>query len=93
MKNLILLPMFALITGCATVTTPVKHSLPEPSKVLTETCPPLKQLPEKEERLSELLKVVVENYTVYHECGTKHELLVKWYNEQKALHDALFNKR
>jgi hypothetical protein len=93
MKRLLLLPIFAIITGCATVTTPVKHSLPEPSKILTDGCPQLKQLPEKEDRLSELLKVVVENYSAYHECGTKHELLVKWYNEQKALHDALFNKR
>lgn len=83
----------ALLTGCATVTAPVKHELPEPSVILTEKCPNLKQLPEGEERLSELLKTIVENYTKYHECGTKHELLVKWYTEQKALHDALFNRK
>lgn len=93
MKKLFLIPIIVLLTGCATVTTPVEHSLPEPSKVLTESCPALIKLSDNEDRLSELLKVVTTNYTLYHECGTKHELLVKWYNEQKALHDALFNKR
>lgn len=82
-----------LLTGCTTVTTPVRHSLPEPPSVLVERCPDLILLPEKEERLSELVKVVTQNYMMYHECGAKHELLVKWYNEQKQLHDAVHNKK
>ena len=92
MKAYVLL-VSALLTGCATVTTPVQHSLPEPPKVIVERCPDLLLLPEKEERLSELVKVVTQNYMMYHECGAKHELLVKWYNEQKQLHDAIHNKK
>jgi hypothetical protein len=93
MKSLLLTLSLLVLTGCATVTTPVKHEFPEPSKVLTERCPQLKQLAEGEERLSELTKTVAENYTLYHECSTKQELLVKWYTEQKHLYDAIFNKR
>ncbi len=92
MKLLLLIP-FLIITGCATVSAPVKHSLPEAPAMLVERCPELKQLPDNEEKLSELLKVVIHNYTLYHECGAKHELLVKWYNEQRQVHDAVFNKK
>ncbi len=81
------------VSGCATVTTPVKHSLPEPPKMIVERCPDLFILPEKEERLSELIKIVTQNYMLYHECGTKHEMFVKWYNEQKQIHDAVHNKK
>lgn len=87
------LALSLMLTGCATVTAPVQHSLPEPPKVIIERCPDLLVLPEKEERLSELIKVVTQNYMMYHECGAKHDLLVKWYNEQKQLHDAVHNKK
>lgn len=92
MRFYYLLPLI-FFTGCATVTAPVKHSLAEPPSVLTERCPDLKMIADKEEKLSELLKVIVHNYTLYHECGARHELLVKWYNEQKQIHDATFNKK
>lgn len=80
------------LTGC-TVTVPVKHSLPDIPPLLKERCPDLLLLAEKEERLSEFVKVVTQNYTMYHECGAKHELLVKWYLEQKQIHDTVHNKK
>ena len=86
-------PIVALCAGCATVSAPVGHGLPSPPQVLIERCPDLILLPEKEEKLSEFIKVVTQNYTLYHECGAKHELLVKWYHEQKQIHDAVFNKK
>lgn len=90
MKIIVLLPLL-LLTGCFG-TAPVKHALPEPPKQVIESCPGLGMLDENEERLSELLKVVTQNYTKYHECATKHDYLVKWYRDQKAVHDAVFNK-
>lgn len=85
--------LFALIlTGC-TVTVPVKHSMPEIPAILLERCPDLLLIADKEERLSEFIKVVAQNYIKYHECGAKHELIVKWYIEQKQLHDAVHNKK
>lgn len=79
-----------LLTGC--VTAPVKHSFPKPPEVITERCPDLNAIAEEEERLTEFLKVVTKNYSLYHDCAAKHDLLVKWINEQRAIHDEVFNK-
>jgi hypothetical protein len=89
MKYLAIASVF-LLTGCMTV--PVKHAYPTPPTVLTEKCPELNRIPEDEDRISEFLKVVTKNYTLYYECAAKQELLVKWLTEQKAIHDEVFNK-
>ena len=91
MKIIVVL-VAALLVGCTTPT-PVGHSLPEPPVIIIERCPALKTLKDDETRLSEFVKTVTENYILYHECAAKHDLLVKWYAEQKALHDKLFNKK
>lgn len=88
MKYILILSL-ALLTGCVT---PVKHSLPTAPQVITERCPRLELVKESEEKFSEFLKVIVKNYDLYYECATKHDLLVKWIEEQKAVHDAVFNK-
>lgn len=79
-----------LLTGC--ITAPVKHAFPTPPENVTERCPDLNQIAQDEEKLTEFLKVVTKNYALYHECSTKHDLLVKWINDQKAIHDEVFNK-
>jgi hypothetical protein len=79
-----------LLSGCVTV--PVKHAFPKPPENITETCPELNKLSDNEEQLSEFLKVVTKNYSLYYNCASKHDLLVKWINDQKAIHDAVFNK-
>lgn len=85
----ILLACSILLTGCVT---PVKHAFPTPPQLVVERCNDLYQLAENEEQLTEFLKVVTKNYSLYHDCATKHDLLVKWINEQKAIHDTVFNK-
>ena len=86
----LLLPFVLLLSGCWTV--PVKHALPEPPPRLIERCPQLKALPEDEERLTEFLKTVVENYSTYYTCATRHDGIVEWYQIQKKIHDDVFNK-
>ena len=88
MKYILALTSILMLSGCITI----KHAFPKPPETLTERCPDLIQLAENEEQLTEFLKVVTKNYSLYHDCATKHELLVKWINEQKAIHDAVFNK-
>lgn len=85
----IFLASLLFLTGCVT---PVKHSFPTPPEVVVEACTRLDTIKDDEERLSEFLKVVTKNYNLYYECATKHQLLVKWINEQRAIHDAVFNK-
>ena len=77
----IALASLLLLTGC--IATPVKHAYPTPPEQVVERCPDLNQLAENEEQLTEFLKIVTKNYTLYHECASKHDLLVKWINEQK----------
>lgn len=89
MRLLLLAPVL-LLTGC--LVTPVKHALPEMPERLGGTCPRLKQLPDNEEKLTEFLKVVTENYTTYYDCAVRHDGLVEWYKIQKKIHDDVFNK-
>ena len=87
MKYILLLSIF--LTGC--VTAPVKHKMPDIPKELSEKCQALKQVSENEEKLSELLKVINQNYGLYYDCMIKQELLVDWYGKQKKLHDDIHN--
>ena len=87
MKRLFLLLPALLLTGCLT-TTPVKRNFPEVPAELMEACPDLKQTKETE-KLSEVLKVVTENYSQYHECRIKVDTWVEWYKTQKQIFDSV----
>ena len=85
MKYILLLSCI-LLTACST-TVPVGHTLPGIPNELTVNCPALHEVPDNEEKLSEMLKVVNLNYGLYYECSAKKELLVEWYAKQKKIHD------
>lgn len=86
MKKLLLLIPVLLLTGC--LSTPVKRNFPEVPQELMEACPDLKTTPETE-KLSEVLKVVVNNYGQYHECKIKVDTWVEWYKTQKQIFDSV----
>ena len=86
MKILILLPVL-LLAGCLS-TAPVKRNFPEVPKDLMESCPDLKTT-QPTEKLSEVLKVVVDNYGQYHECRIKVEAWVEWYNKQQEIFNSV----
>jgi len=86
MKRLLLLIPVILLTGC--LTTPVKRTFPEVPKQLMEACPDLKTT-EPTEKLSEVLKVVVDNYGQYHECKIKVDTWVEWYKTQKFIFESV----
>ena len=88
--RLLLIALALLLSGC--VATPVKHELPEAPEKLIKACPKLKEMPLDEERLTEFLKTVTQNYTTYYECAVKHDGLIEWYQIQKKIHDGVFNK-
>lgn len=85
-KFLMILPVLFL-TGCLT-TTPVKRNFPEVPKELMEACPDLKTVPETE-KLSEVLKVVTDNYSQYQECRLKVDTWIEWYKTQKTIFDSV----
>jgi len=86
----IFLACVVFLTGC--ISAPVRHAFPKPPEIIVERCPDLNKLAENEQQLSEFLKTVTKNYTLYHDCAAKHDLLVKWIKEQSDIHDSVFNK-
>jgi hypothetical protein len=75
-----------MLAGCST--TPVKRNFPEVPKELLETCADLKQT-EPTTKLSEVLKVVTENYSQYHECRVKVDTWTDWYIKQKQIFESV----
>jgi len=87
MKYLLTLTFVFLLTGC--LSTPVKRNFPEAPKELLELCPNLKEVQQGTDKLSEVLRVVSENYGQYHECQFKNELWNDWYKIQKQNFDSV----
>ena len=87
MKKLLLLVPVLLLTGCIT-TAPVKRNFPEVPKELMESCPDLKTVPDTE-KLSDVLKVVTDNYGQYQECRIKVDTWIEWYKTQKSIFDSV----
>jgi hypothetical protein len=86
-KRLLLVFPVILLSGCL-ITTPVKRNFPEVPKEIMEACPDLQQT-EPTEKLSEVLKVVVNNYGQYHECKVKVDTWVEWYKTQKQIFESV----
>ena len=87
MKRLLLVLPVILLSGCLT-TTPVKRNFPEVPQELMEACPDLKQT-QPTEKLSDVLKVVTDNYAQYHECRAKVDIWIEWYKTQKDIFDSV----
>ena len=87
MRKLLLLIPVLLLTGCFT-TAPVKRNFPEVPQELMESCPDLKTVPDTE-KLSDVLKVITDNYGQYQECRIKVDTWVEWYKTQKQIFDSV----
>jgi hypothetical protein len=89
MKKLLIALTVLMMTGCAMFSpTPVKRNFPVVPSELMEACPDLKKT-EPTEKLSEVLKVVVDNYGQYHECKIKVDTWVEWYKTQKDIFESI----
>ena len=90
MKNLLIAVVVLSLTGCAMFQkpVPVKRTFPAVPTELVEACPDLKKT-EPTEKLSEVLKFVVDNEGQYHECKIKVDTWVEWYNTQKDIFESV----
>ena len=84
--TLVLIPIL-LLTACSTVT-PVQRKFPEVPAELKMSCPDLQQT-KPTDKLSDVLKVVVDNYAQYHECRVKTDAWIEWYNNQRDIFDSV----
>ena len=71
---------------------PVVPEFPEPIKELTEKCPDLKQIEGDQVAVTDLLKAVVANYTLYYQCSLKNDGWNEWYKKQKEIYDEVKKK-
>lgn len=85
MKALIV-SLAIVLAGCST-TVPVARKFPEAPEVLKQKCESLKLIEGDKVAITEMLKVVVHNYSLYHECSTKVEGWQEWYQAQKKIFD------
>lgn len=90
MKFLLLMPL-VLLSGCAFFKQPVPvvPSFPESTPELMKKCEELKTVEGDKVAITELLKTVVQNYTLYYQCSSKVEGWQEWYDTQKKIYDQL----
>ena len=75
-----------LLAGCST-TVPVTMKFPNATPELMKKCEDLKKIEGDKVSITDMLKVVVHNYSLYYECSTKVDGWQEWYNAQKKIHD------
>lgn len=82
------LTITALLVGCSTAV-PIKPLFPDVPVALKEKCENLRKIEGDKVAITEMLKVVIHNYTLYHECSTKVEGWQEWYETQKKLNESI----
>jgi hypothetical protein len=89
MRNALLLSMVLMLSGCSAFKQPVPIQPTFPNAVpdLMKKCEELKTVTGEKVLITDLLKTVVENYTMYYECSNKVEGWQEWYNEQKRIYE------
>jgi hypothetical protein len=83
MKNLLLIPVILMLSGCLT-TAP---KFPDVPAELLTSCPELNEVATETKELSKVLDVVVVNYSTYYECRVKVEAWTEWYKQQKNIYN------
>ena len=83
-KLLILIPMILLLTGCLE-DVPVSSKWPATPDELKTACPSLEQINPDTTKLSEVIGVVSDNYSTYHECQVKVDAWIEWYKAHQQI--------
>ena len=87
MKFISILLLSLFLTGCSTFVPVKPPKFPDAPEQLRQNCNKLKTIDGDKVSITDMLKVVVENYTMYYECSTKVEGWNEWYVEQKKIMD------
>jgi hypothetical protein len=85
MKYLIL--CLALLASACSTTVPVKQDFPVAPKILLERCPDLLTIDDGKNSLRDMLKIVIQNYSLYYQCAEKTHGWQDWYTQQKKIFD------
>ena len=82
MRYLVILLVLCL-SGCTAV--PVMPNWPDVPKELLESCPDLKTLDSKNDKLSVIVETVTDNYKEYYECKDNVDSWIMWYKGQQEI--------
>ncbi len=85
MKTLACL-LLRLLGGCTTVV-PVTQKFPAATPALTEKCEDLRKIEGDRVAITDMLKTIVENYSLYYQCSAKVEGWNEWYQQQKKIYE------
>ena len=81
----------ALLSGCS-VLVPVKPRFPEPVPELIEQCKELQQVPiaaGNPVAITDMLKIIVNNYSLYYQCSNKVDGWNQWYEQQRKIYESV----
>jgi hypothetical protein len=87
MKYLSLI-LVVFLVACST-TVPVKQRFPDVPAALREKCENLKKVEGDKVAITEMLKVIVQNYGMYYECAAKVDGWQEWYNDQRKIYESV----
>jgi hypothetical protein len=88
MKLLAIAVLVMFLSGCVT-TIPVSRNFPDIPPSLSTGCENLELVPDQTNKLSEVLVVITNNYSKYHECQIKVETWQQWYRAQKEIFNSV----
>jgi uncharacterized lipoprotein YmbA len=78
----------ALVLAACSTPVPVSQRFPDVPKALVERCESLRKIEGDKVAITEMLKVVVQNYGMYYECAAKVDGWNDWYLEQKRIYES-----
>ena len=87
MKSVVV-AVILFLTGCTTVV-PVQQEFPVAPAMLLQRCPDLLQIDDGKNSLRDMLKVVIQNYSLYYQCAEKTHGWQDWYGEQKRIFESV----
>ena len=76
-----------LLAGCSTPV-PVRQQFPVAPAALLERCPDLLTIDDGKNSMRDMLKIVIQNYSLYYQCAEKTHGWQDWYGEQKKIHES-----
>ena len=77
-----LLPLL-LLSGCMTL--PVSQKFPDAPPELLKRCEQLLEVEQGKNAITDILKVVVENYTLYYKCSNRVDGWITWHGVQRSI--------
>jgi hypothetical protein len=89
MRFILALSLVILLSGCSLFRQPVPvvPKFPEATPELLKKCEELRKVEGDQVLITELLRAVVHNYSLYYQCSTKVEGWQEWYETQKKIYE------